>query len=255
MRVGGVVLAVAGAALTVAGVVGPAVPDANVFSQNLAVTIVHGVTALVGLAIALRAHARVRRDKPQVPRTRRVIIEASQGACVGPRRVPHRHGRLRAHRDRLRRTRRAVPLPRRRPPPPRLLRSMQEAEPTGEHVEGGDEVHVVADVEGKRREGDAWISVDDGRAPCVGVGRAERLPRRAGGLAAATAAPGSRCGCTPSGPTAPGSARGSNRRWRRSSSRSKARRPIRPDRHNPGPPPVTSGTNATFARRSARPAR
>lgn len=53
MRVGGVVLAVAGAALTVAGVVGLATPDANVFSQNLAVTIVHGVTALVGLAIAL----------------------------------------------------------------------------------------------------------------------------------------------------------------------------------------------------------
>ena len=53
MRVGGVVLAVVGAALTVAGVVGLAVPDANVFSQNLAVTIVHGVTALVGLAIAL----------------------------------------------------------------------------------------------------------------------------------------------------------------------------------------------------------
>ena len=35
MRVGGVVLAVAGAALTVAGVVGLATPDANVFSQNL----------------------------------------------------------------------------------------------------------------------------------------------------------------------------------------------------------------------------
>ena len=53
MRVGGVVLAVAGAALTVAGVIGLAVPDANVFSQNLPATIVHGVTALVGLAIAL----------------------------------------------------------------------------------------------------------------------------------------------------------------------------------------------------------
>ena len=53
MRVGGVVLAVAGAALTVAGVVGLAIPDANVFSQNLPATIVHGVTALVGLAIAL----------------------------------------------------------------------------------------------------------------------------------------------------------------------------------------------------------
>jgi Domain of unknown function (DUF4383) len=53
MRVGGVVLAVAGAALTVAGVIGLAIPDANVFSQNLPATIVHGVTALVGLAIAL----------------------------------------------------------------------------------------------------------------------------------------------------------------------------------------------------------
>lgn len=53
MRVGGVVLVVAGAALTVAGVLGLAVPAANVFSQNLAVTIVHGVTALVGLAITL----------------------------------------------------------------------------------------------------------------------------------------------------------------------------------------------------------
>jgi hypothetical protein len=53
MRVGGVVLAVAGAALTVAGVIGLAIPDANVFSQNLPATIVHGVTALLGLAIAL----------------------------------------------------------------------------------------------------------------------------------------------------------------------------------------------------------
>jgi hypothetical protein len=53
MRVGGVVLAVACAALTVAGVIGLAVPDANVFSQNLPATIVHGMTALVGLAIAL----------------------------------------------------------------------------------------------------------------------------------------------------------------------------------------------------------
>ena len=53
MRRGGVVLAVAGAGLAVAGVVGLAVPAANVFSQNLAVTIVHGVTALAGLAIAL----------------------------------------------------------------------------------------------------------------------------------------------------------------------------------------------------------
>jgi len=63
---------------------------------------------------------------------------------------------------------------------PDYFSSMQEAEPTGEHVEGGDEVHVVADVEGKRREGDAWISVDDAH-PALGVGGAERLPRRAGG--------------------------------------------------------------------------
>jgi hypothetical protein len=60
MRVGGVLLAVVGAALVVAGVVGLVVPAANVLSQNLAVTIVHGVTALVGLAIAL-----VRMPRPQ----------------------------------------------------------------------------------------------------------------------------------------------------------------------------------------------
>jgi hypothetical protein len=53
MRVGGVVLAVVGAALVVAGIVGLLVPPANIFSQNLAMIIVHGVTALAGLAIAV----------------------------------------------------------------------------------------------------------------------------------------------------------------------------------------------------------
>ena len=53
MRVGGVVLAVAGVALAVAGVVGLVVPAANVLSENLAVTIVHGATALPALAVAL----------------------------------------------------------------------------------------------------------------------------------------------------------------------------------------------------------
>ena len=38
---------------------------------------------------------------------------------------------------------------------------MQEAEPTGEHAGDGEEVHVVADVEGTRRKGEAWIAVDD----------------------------------------------------------------------------------------------
>ena len=44
---------------------------------------------------------------------------------------------------------------------PDYFASMREAEPTGEHVDEGEEVHVVADVEGNRREGEAWISVDD----------------------------------------------------------------------------------------------
>lgn len=60
MRVGGVVLAVGGAALVVAGIVGLVVPSTNVFSQNLAVVVVHGVTAVVGFAIAL-----VRMPQPQ----------------------------------------------------------------------------------------------------------------------------------------------------------------------------------------------
>jgi uncharacterized protein YndB with AHSA1/START domain len=44
---------------------------------------------------------------------------------------------------------------------PDYFAAMEEAEPTGEHVADGEEVHVVADVEGTRREGDAWMSVDD----------------------------------------------------------------------------------------------
>lgn len=60
MRVGGIVLAAAGAALVAAGVLGLVVPDANLLSANLAVTIVHGVTALVGLAIVV-----VRMPNPQ----------------------------------------------------------------------------------------------------------------------------------------------------------------------------------------------
>ena len=35
---------------------------------------------------------------------------------------------------------------------PDYFASMQEAEPTGEHAGDGEEVHVVADVEGTRRE-------------------------------------------------------------------------------------------------------
>jgi Domain of unknown function (DUF4383) len=53
MRVGGTVLATAGAALVAAGVLGLVIPGANVLSANLAVTIVHGVTALAGLAIVV----------------------------------------------------------------------------------------------------------------------------------------------------------------------------------------------------------
>jgi uncharacterized protein YndB with AHSA1/START domain len=44
---------------------------------------------------------------------------------------------------------------------PDYFAAMQDAEPTGEQAGDGEEVHVVADVEGTRREGEAWISVDD----------------------------------------------------------------------------------------------
>jgi hypothetical protein len=53
MRVGGVVMAVAGVGLAAAGVVGLVNPDANIFSQNLAVIVVHAVAGLLGLVIAL----------------------------------------------------------------------------------------------------------------------------------------------------------------------------------------------------------
>ena len=48
---------------------------------------------------------------------------------------------------------------------PDYFAAMQEAEPTGERPdgaeEGAEEVHVVAEVEGTRREGEAWLAVDD----------------------------------------------------------------------------------------------
>ncbi|RTL62669.1 MAG: SRPBCC family protein [Pseudonocardiaceae bacterium] len=43
---------------------------------------------------------------------------------------------------------------------PDYFAAMREAEPTGEASHGGEEVHVVAEVEGKRREGEAWIDAD-----------------------------------------------------------------------------------------------
>lgn len=43
---------------------------------------------------------------------------------------------------------------------PDYFAAMREAEPTGEHVGGHDEVHVVAEVEGKERAGDAWMDTD-----------------------------------------------------------------------------------------------
>lgn len=46
---------------------------------------------------------------------------------------------------------------------PDYFTAMRDAEPTGEHVAEGEEVHVVADVEGTRREGDAWIDADEER--------------------------------------------------------------------------------------------
>lgn len=46
---------------------------------------------------------------------------------------------------------------------PDYFAAMREAEPTGEHPDGAEEVHVVAEVEGTRREGDAWMAVDDGQ--------------------------------------------------------------------------------------------
>lgn len=53
MRVGGGAVLVACLALTAAGVLGLVMPQANLFSANLAVTVVHAVTALAGLALAV----------------------------------------------------------------------------------------------------------------------------------------------------------------------------------------------------------
>ena len=44
---------------------------------------------------------------------------------------------------------------------PDYFASMRDAEITGEQVPEGEEVHVVADVDGTRREGEAWLSTDD----------------------------------------------------------------------------------------------
>jgi hypothetical protein len=44
---------------------------------------------------------------------------------------------------------------------PDYFAAMQEAELTGEHPGGDEEVHVVAEVEGTRREGEAWMAVDE----------------------------------------------------------------------------------------------
>jgi hypothetical protein len=52
LRVGGIVMAVVGFGLAAAGVAGLVHLEANVLSQNLAVTLVHAVTGLVGLFIA-----------------------------------------------------------------------------------------------------------------------------------------------------------------------------------------------------------
>lgn len=46
---------------------------------------------------------------------------------------------------------------------PDYFAAMRDAEPTGEHVAEGDEVHVVAEVDGTRREGEAWIDTDTER--------------------------------------------------------------------------------------------
>jgi len=45
---------------------------------------------------------------------------------------------------------------------PDYFAAMRDAEPTGQPSHGGEEVHVVAEVEGKRREGDAWMDTDTG---------------------------------------------------------------------------------------------
>lgn len=53
MRVGSLTLLVTGIGLAALGVLGLARPEANFFSQNLPVVIVHAVGGLVGLAVAV----------------------------------------------------------------------------------------------------------------------------------------------------------------------------------------------------------
>jgi len=43
---------------------------------------------------------------------------------------------------------------------PDYFAAMRDAEPTGQPSHGGEEVHVVAEVEGTRREGEAWFTTD-----------------------------------------------------------------------------------------------
>jgi hypothetical protein len=43
---------------------------------------------------------------------------------------------------------------------PDYFSSMRAAEPTGRPAHGGSEVHVVAEVDGTRREGEAWMTTD-----------------------------------------------------------------------------------------------
>jgi hypothetical protein len=95
---------------------------------------------------------------------------------------------------------------------------MQEAEPTGEHPGGGEEVHVVAEVEGTRREGEAWMAVDDAQRTLRWGSEGPNSYH--GELQVAPAA---------SGAEVAGSGQASNRRWLRSSRRSKARRPTNAD--------------------------
>ena len=46
---------------------------------------------------------------------------------------------------------------------PEYFTAMREAEPTGEETHGGEEVHVVAEVDGTERAGDAWFVVEGDR--------------------------------------------------------------------------------------------
>ncbi len=46
---------------------------------------------------------------------------------------------------------------------PEYMAAMQEAHRTGQEVDEGDEVQVAADVDGVRRQGEAWIATDQER--------------------------------------------------------------------------------------------